>query len=254
MRSGSRYTLQSCAAGAATGGTFDARYIKLSLSSGSSTATTEHVSVDPREHAPCGSRGPAGISDPEGVVLSALRGELYLFGSNGDSPSTDAYVQRVGADAWERVSLAPSSAIGDVFAATYVGSEQRIYFVENGNHGLRLGRWDTKSANVDWLLTFLEEWRLDKFWLSESLDGRLAFVATAGFEDESVVALLQSRNGDNLEVDQVASIAGRVFGPPLADFDGVSLDIASGGTFDDLRQRRIPYDEFCHGELCLHQN
>jgi hypothetical protein len=150
--------------------------------------------------------------------------------------------------------LAPSSAIGDVVAATYVGSEQRIYFVENGNNGLRLGRWDTKSVNVDWLLTFLEEWRLDKFWLSESLDGRLAFVATAGFEDESVVALLQSTNGDNLEVDQVASIAGTVFGPPLADFDGVSLDIASGGTFDDLRQRRRPYDEFCYGELCLHQH
>jgi hypothetical protein len=252
VRRGSSYDFRSCTDGSTR--RFDARYVRLGFSAASSNATTEQVRLTLHEQAPCGDLGPRTIPDADGAVFSSLRGELYLLGSNGTQRSPDAYVGTLATSSWRRVQLEATSSIADVVAATYVASEQRLYFVESGTHGLRLGRWDTSSAHVEWLHTFLEQWRLGTFWLTQSLDGRLVFASSASFDDRSVLALLQSTNGQNIVVDQVADIDGVIFGPPIADHEGVSLDIATGPNFDDIRQARIPYDEFCNAEHCLEQN
>jgi len=248
-RSGAQYVLVSCTDGSIADSAIDARYLKLGLFGGEGAVASEAVQLSLVEQEPCGDLGPTVLTDPEGAVFSALRGELYLIGSNAADGARDAYVHGLGSGEWRRIKLDAASAIANVVAATFVAQENRLYFVENGNQGLRIGRWDTLGSNVEWLATLPAEWCLNRFWLEQSLDGRLVFVsAPASPAEQSVVALLTSTNGSNLVIDGSTRFEGAIFGPPLADYDGVSIDVATGGTFEEIGQQRVTYGEFCYSD------
>ena len=63
----------------------------------------------------------------------------------------------------------------------------------------------------------------------------------AYFEGSSRVSVLRPRSGF-LSVE-TARISGKIFGTPLADTEGVSLDIATGPNFENVRQARVRYHD-----------
>jgi hypothetical protein len=108
---------------------------------------------------------------------------------------------------------------------------------------MRLGRWDTVSGHVDFLGLIAWGFSDERAWLTQSLDGKLIFATSPySYSDPSYVYILYVE-GENFSMER-ASRNGKIFGTPLADSDGVSIDLATGGTFEDVRQSRLRYDDF----------
>jgi hypothetical protein len=200
-----------------------------------------------REVEPCGPAiGPEDIADEDGVVYSASRGEVYVFGagtSTGSLPT--AWTHSLSRDQWIEIALAKDHRPGDVLAATYRLEDGHIYALDRLGDTERLRRWDGREAEFETLTKWPDVWRQTRFrrrWLIAGLADDLFIVGTKrgltmlvrlGFEDDGTPHVLGTKR-----------IFSEVLARPIPGADGIGVTIVTGGN----TMSSIPMQEFIRFE------
>jgi hypothetical protein len=179
------FRLKSCDAGLEAGDVFQADVLSLSVARPGHGQNPIVASLALEEIAPCGaSVGPEKIFDREGVVYSASRQEVYLFGGlpqRFGGPRTSAWTYSLARDEWVETALDPEHRPGDVIAAAYRLEDGFVYVVDRVFGKERVRRWDGRERSFATVATLPSDWqdaRFDRRWLVPAPNGDLLLVGT----------------------------------------------------------------------------
>jgi hypothetical protein len=134
--------------------------------------------------------GPGRITDREGVVLSGVRSEVFVFGGfeNG-APRSSAWLFGGTRGAWQEIPLSEGERPGDVVAAVYHMEDGHYYEVERPGPRLLMRRFSPKLRRFETVGEWPPAWHsFDSYWLVSGAAGELLFIATK--EHSSAVARL----------------------------------------------------------------
>jgi hypothetical protein len=212
------------------------------------------VQVTLNESSPCGvGTGPEAILDEQGVVFSASRGEVFLFGGlRNREPNPTAWVHSLFRDEWIEIGLGAAARPGDVLAATYRMDDGTIYAVDRLNGEDRLIAWDGRSAGFEKLGEWPRAWhhaRFERRWLVAGVANDLFHIGSK--PGLTIIVRLGFREDGKLRVLGFKEIEKPVFGRPIATEDAIAYTTVVQGSEEPIQEaarfdsfRRVPRHRF----------
>lgn len=175
---------------------------------------------------PLAAATPGPIRDGEGLIASAVRGQLFRFGGieNG-RPNDRAWIYSLATRAWRPFDLAPSARPGRVLAATYRFQDDAVYELDLSAGGFlgRLRRWQSRPGDFVTVATFPTLWNaFDRYWLVPGEGGDLFVVASRPYG--SVLARFAVVDGQ-AKFDALTFVPEQIVGRPYASTVGLSLTV-----------------------------